>query len=107
MEIYQFCRMKQTETKEYQRKGGDMWSTRYSFNFLNYIMAKITKKVVKEGLGFGKEEVKGKKVFIPEGFIPPAPPSKEQQLELMLARLEGNHIEKDAVRAIFQSLFRD
>ncbi len=35
------------------------------------------------------------------------PTTKEQQLELMLARLEGNMIEKQAVRAIFQSLFRD
>jgi hypothetical protein len=35
------------------------------------------------------------------------PTSKEEQLEIMLARLEGNMIEKQAVRAIFQSLFRD
>lgn len=35
------------------------------------------------------------------------PQTKEEQLEAMLAKLEGNHIEKQAVRAIFQSLFRD
>lgn len=51
-------------------------------------MAKITKKVQ----------------TVEEVVIPT---SKEQQLELMLARLEGNMIEKQAVRAIFQSLFRD
>ena len=53
-------------------------------------MAKITKK----------GEVQPKEVVV-------IPTSKAEQLETMLARLEWNHIEKDAVRAIFQSLFRD
>lgn len=67
-----------------------MWSTNNVFNFLNYTMAKITKK----------GEVQPKEVVI-------VPQTKEEQLEAMLARLEGNHVEKQAVRAIFQSLFRD
>lgn len=53
-------------------------------------MARITKK----------GEVQPKEVVI-------VPQTKEEQLEAMLAKLEGNHVEKQAVRAIFQSLFRD
>lgn len=32
--------------------------------------------------------------------------SKKEQLEQMLAKFEWIHLEKDAVRAIFESLFR-
>jgi hypothetical protein len=53
-------------------------------------MAKITKK----------GEVQPKEVVV-------IPATKAEQLETMLAKLEWNHVEKDAIRAIFQSLFRD
>lgn len=59
-------------------------------NLLNNIMAKITKKGEVQPI---------EKVVVPQ--------TKEEQLEAMLAKLEGNHVEKQAVRAIFQSLFRD
>lgn len=53
-------------------------------------MAKITKKW----------EVQPKEKVV-------VPVTKEEQLEAMLNKFEWNHLEKDAVRAIFQSLFRD